>query len=91
MVCLANRKQQVRKFCLSSFTSTGTNPFLCVGRDYNKALPSGLIAEDQPRKLLEIAIAERDYRVALSEENLWASHMWSSVEVEKGTPILPLD
>ena len=29
--------------------------------------------------------------VALSEENLWASLLWSSVEVEKGIHVLPLD
>ena len=71
--------------------STDTNLFVYVGRDYNKALLSGLIAEEQTRQFLEIPIAERDYKVALSEENLQASHMWSSVEVEKGILVLPLE
>ena len=70
---------------------TDTNLYVCVGRDYNKALPSGLIALDWTRQLLEIDIAKHDYRVALSEENLQSSHMWSSIEVDKGTLVLPLD
>ena len=90
-MCLATGKQQVRIFCLSSFTSTDTNVYVCAGRDYNKALPSGLIADDRTRQLLEITIAERDYRVALSEENLLASHLWSSVEVEEGILVSPLE
>ena len=49
---------------------TDTNLFVCAGRDYNKALLSGLIADERTRLLLEIAAVERDYRVALSEENL---------------------
>ena len=91
VVCLAIGKQQVRKFCLSSFTSTDTNLYVCASRDYNKALPRGLIAEDRTQQLLEIAIAERDYRVTLSEENLWASHLWSSVEVENCIIVPPLE
>ena len=70
---------------------TETNLYVCVGQDYNKALPSGLIVEDRTRQLLEITIAERDYRIALSKENLWASHLWSTVEVEKSTHVPPLD
>ena len=89
-MCLATGKQQVRIFCLSSLTSTDTNLYVCIGRDYNKALLSGLIIEDQTRQLLEIAIVERDYKVALSKENLWASHLWLSVEVEKGILVPPL-
>ena len=49
--------------------------FVCAGRDFNRALPSGLIAEERTRKLLDIAVGERDYRVALSEENLRASRL----------------
>ena len=63
-------KATSKKICLSSFTSTDTNIYVCAGRDYNKALSSGFIAKDQTRQLLEIAIAERNYRVALSEVNL---------------------
>ena len=41
--------------------------------------------------MLEITTTECDYRVALSEENLRASHLWLNIEVEKGIPIPPLD
>ena len=91
VACLTIGKQQVRNILFKFLYVADTNHYVCAGGDFNKALPSGLIAEDQTRKLLEIAIAERDYRITLSEENLWASHLWSSVEVEKGTPVPPLD
>ncbi|KAL5563464.1 hypothetical protein UlMin_033211 [Ulmus minor] len=51
-----------------------------TSRDSNRALPSGLIAEERTRQLLDIAVGERDYRVALSEENLRASRLWEFVE-----------
>ncbi|KAL5565346.1 hypothetical protein UlMin_028510 [Ulmus minor] len=51
-----------------------------TSRDFNRALPSGLIAEEQTRQLLDIAVGERDYRVALSEENLRVSRLWDFVE-----------
>ena len=56
-----------------------------------QSITEWLDAEDRTRQLLEITIAEYDYRIALSKDNLWASHLWSSVEVEKGTPVPPLD
>ena len=62
-----------------------------AGRNLNRALSSGLIAEERTRLLLETGIAERDYRVALSEENLKASGLWAFVEERQGTPALPLD
>ncbi|KAL5573252.1 hypothetical protein UlMin_022849 [Ulmus minor] len=62
-----------------------------TSREFNKALPSGLIAEERTRQLLEVVVAERDYRVALSEENLKASGLWEFVEERQGTPALPLD
>ena len=71
--------------------STDTNLFVCAGRDYNKALPSGLIAEERTRQLLEIAVGELDYRVALLEVNLKSSHLWAFVEESQGIPILPVD
>ena len=40
---------------------------------------------------MEIVVAERNYRVALSEENLKASGLWAFVEERQGTPALPLD
>ena len=64
---------------------------ICTGREFNKALPSGLIAEERTRQLLEVVVAERDYRVALSEENLKASGLWAFVEERQGTPALPLE
>lgn len=55
-------------------------------------MPSGLVAEDQTRQLLEIPAGECDYKVILSEKNLRASHLWSSMkEVEQGIPIPLLD
>ncbi|KAL5580186.1 hypothetical protein UlMin_012628 [Ulmus minor] len=51
-----------------------------TSRDFNRALPSGLIAEERTRQLLDIAVGERDYGVALSEENLRASRLWDFVE-----------
>ncbi|KAL5567410.1 hypothetical protein UlMin_030574 [Ulmus minor] len=51
-----------------------------TSRDFNRALPSGLIAEERTRQLLDIAVGERDYRVSLSEENLRASRLWAFVE-----------
>ena len=71
--------------------STDTNLYVCAGLKYNKALPSGLIAEDQTWLLLEIDAAECDYRVALLEENLRLSQLWDFVEVNQGIPIPPLD
>ena len=59
---------------------TDTNVFVCAARDYNKALPSGLIVEERTRQLLEIAVGERDYRVALSEVNLRSSRLWAFIE-----------
>ncbi|KAL5580801.1 hypothetical protein UlMin_013243 [Ulmus minor] len=44
------------------------------------SLPSGLIAEERTRQLLEIAVGERYYRVTLSEVNLKSSHLWAFVE-----------
>ena len=67
---------------------------MCIvyaGQDFNRALPSGLIAEEQNRKLLEIAVAERDYRVALFEDNLRESRLWAFVEERPGTSALPVD
>ena len=46
VACSAIGKQQV-KICFSSIMSTDTNLTICVGRDFNKALPSGLIVEEQ--------------------------------------------
>ncbi|KAL5574014.1 hypothetical protein UlMin_023611 [Ulmus minor] len=48
------------------------------------SLPSGLIAEERTRQLLEIAVGERDYRVALSEVNLRSSRLWAFVEENQG-------
>ena len=64
---------------------------ICAGREFNRALPNGLIAEERTQQLLKIVVAERDYRVALSEENLKASGLWAFVEERQGTPALPLD
>ena len=41
--------------------------------------------------MLEIATAECNYKASLLEENLRVSHLWVSVEVEKGITILSLD
>ena len=65
--------------------------FICVGRDFNRVLPSGLITEERTRQLMDIAVGERDYRVALSEENLRASQLWAFVEDRLGTAALPVD
>ena len=64
-----------KKFCLSSFTSTDTNLYVCVGRDFNRALLSGLIVRLWTRQILKIEATEHDYRVALSEVNLKASRL----------------
>ena len=72
--------------------STDTNLFVCTNYEYNKAVPSGLIVEEHTRLLLEIPLGEHDYRVALSEQNLRESHLWSSVEeIEQGIHVPPLD
>ena len=65
--------------------------FVCADRDFNKPLPTGLIAEERTRLLLEVDTAEHDYRVALSEENLRASRMWAFVKERPGTAALPID
>ena len=65
--------------------------YICAGQDFNRALPSGLIAEERTRQLLEITIRERDYRVALSEKNLRASRLWAFVEERPGTAALLVD
>ena len=41
--------------------------------------------------MLEIAVAERDYRVALSEENLRTSRLWAFVKEKIGIRILLVD
>lgn len=65
--------------------------FICAGRDFNRALLSGLIAEERVRQLLDINVGEHDYKVALSEENLRASQLWAFVEERPGTAGLPVD
>ena len=65
--------------------------YVCAGRDFNRALPSGLIAEEWTRQLLEIAIGEHDYRVALSEAHLSASRLWAFVEESQGITVLLVD
>ena len=70
---------------------TENNLFVCVGRDYNKALLSGLITKERTRKLLEIAIAKQDYRVALLEVNLKSSQLWAFVEESQGIHVLLVD
>ena len=40
-------EQHVRDLVNCCLMLTDTNFFVCAGRDYNKALPSGLIAEEQ--------------------------------------------
>ena len=65
--------------------------FVRAGRDFNKVLPSGLIAEERTRQLLQIEAAERDYRVALSEENLKPSGLWVFVKARQGILVLPVD
>jgi len=71
--------------------STDTNVFVCVGRDYNKALLSGLIVEERTQQLLEVAVGKCDYRVALFEVNLRSSRLWAFVEESRGIPVLPVD
>ncbi|KAL5552582.1 hypothetical protein UlMin_039983 [Ulmus minor] len=61
-----------------------------TSRDFNRALSSGLIAEERTRQLLDIAVGERDYRVALSKENLRASRLWAFFEESPGTVVLPV-
>ncbi|KAL5573741.1 hypothetical protein UlMin_023338 [Ulmus minor] len=62
-----------------------------TSRDFNRALPRGLIAEERTRQLLDIVVGERDYRVALSEENLRASRLWDFVEERPGIAAIPVD
>ena len=70
---------------------TDTNLFVCTNHDLNRAVPSGLIAEEHTRQLLEIPLAERDYRLTLSEHNLRANQLWSSMEeIEQGILVPPL-
>ena len=90
MVCLAIRKQQVREFCLSSFMSTDTNLYVCASRNFNRALPSGLIAEERTWQLLEIEAAEHDYRVALSKVNLKSSRLWAFIKESQGILVPPI-
>ena len=71
---------------------TDTNLFVCAGCEYNKALPSGQIAEKRTRLLLEIHAVKCDYKVALSEENLRTSQLWSFLEeVNQGITVPYLD
>ena len=83
---------QVRQLVLSSLMLTDTNLFVCADCDFNKALSSGLVAEEHTQLLLEIPLGKSDYRVVLSEQNLRLSHLWSCVEeVEQGIPVPPLE
>ena len=84
-------KATSKKNCLSSFTSTSTNLSICAGWDFNKALSSGLITEERTRQLLESVCAERDYKVALSEENLKSSRLWAFVEERQGIHVFLVD
>ena len=89
--CPTTRRQQVRICIFSSIMSIDTNLTICAGWDFNKALPSGLIAEERTRQLLEIVPAERDYRVALSEENLKSSRLCAFIEERQGILVPPVD
>ena len=91
VACPATRKQQVRICIFSSIMLNDTNLTICTGRDFNKALLSGLIAEERTRQLLEIVPAERDYRVALSKANLKSCQLWAFFEERQGIPFLPID
>ena len=91
MACLATGNLQVRSFIIVIQCRLILILVICAGRDFNKALSSGLIAEERTRHLLGIVVAERDYRVALSEENLRSSGLWAFVEEKQGTPTLLLD
>ena len=62
-------------FSLSSSYLTDTNVLAYANRDFNRAMPSGLVAEDYIWQLLEIPIGEYDYRVVLLTTNLRASHL----------------
>ena len=92
VACPAIGNQQVRNFFLFVMQCRLTLILvICAGHEFNKALSSGLIAEEGTRQLLEIVVVEHDYRVALSEENLKASGLWAFVEERQGTLALPLD
>ena len=68
-----------------------TNLFVFAGWDFNRALLSGLLAEERTWKLLKIDAAERDYRVALSKVNLKLSQLWAFIKESQGIPIPPID
>jgi len=91
VACPATRNLQVRIFVIAIQCRLTLILIICAGRDFNKALPSGLITEERTRQLLGIVLAERDYRVALSEENLKSNGLWAFVEERQGIPALPLD
>ena len=65
--------------------------FVCASRDFNKVLPSSLMAKERTRLLLEIDVVERDYKVTLSEENLRASRLWAFVEERPSIAALLVD
>ena len=91
VACPATGNLQVRSFVIVIQFRLTLIVDICAGRDFNKALPSGLIAEERTRKLLGVIVTECDCRVALSEENLRSSGLWAFVEERQGTPALPLD
>ena len=41
--------------------SNDTNSFACADRDFNRAVPSGLVAEERTRQLWEIPLGEHNY------------------------------
>ena len=55
--------------------STDTNLFAYAYSDFNRVMPSRLVAEESTRQLLEISLGEHDYIVVMSEHNLRVSHL----------------
>ena len=66
VACSATGNLQLRIFVIVMQCRLTLILFICAGREFNKALSSGLIVEERTRQLLESVVAEHDYRVALS-------------------------
>ena len=66
VACPATGNEQVRSLYFVHLCRLTLIVVFFAGWDFNKALPSGLIAEERTPQLLEIMVGERDYKVTLS-------------------------
>ena len=56
VACPATENLEVRSFVILMQCRLTLILVICAGREFNRALPSGLIAEERTRQLLEVVV-----------------------------------